>query len=105
MRLPNLKFLHKEIGINILIVGYRGYGHSEGIPSENGLEADGEAILKFALDHPLIDNHSMFLFGRSLGGAVSIQLAAKSDLFCGMILENTFTCISEMVDQIFPILK
>ena len=33
--------------VNVVIVGYRGYGHSEGIPSEEGLEIDAEAIWEF----------------------------------------------------------
>jgi hypothetical protein len=45
----------------------------------------------------------IFTIGRSLGGAVSVQLAEKvQEKICGMILENTFTSISEMVDHIFP---
>jgi hypothetical protein len=36
--------LYFELEVNVLIVGYRGYGHSEGTPSESGLEYDAEAI-------------------------------------------------------------
>jgi len=55
-----------------LIVGYRGYGHSEGTPTEQGLELDAEAIFQFALDHKEIDNSKLFVIGKSLGGAVAI---------------------------------
>jgi fermentation-respiration switch protein FrsA (DUF1100 family) len=53
-------------------VGYRGYGHSEGTPSEAGLEIDAESVFFFALNHKDINNQKLFIFGRSLGGAVGI---------------------------------
>ena len=64
--------LYFELEVNVLIVGYRGYGHSEGTPSEAGLEIDAEAIFQFALDHKEINNQKIFVLGKSLGGAVAI---------------------------------
>ena len=76
-RLFAIEALYFELEVNILFVGYRGYGHSEGSPSEPGLELDAEAIFQFALDHKEINNQKIFIIGKSLGGAVSIQLAEK----------------------------
>ena len=59
------------------MVAYRGYSNSEGSPSEQGLELDAEAIFDFALNSSLIDPARLYIFGRSLGGAVSIQLVEK----------------------------
>lgn len=102
-RLPNIVKLHEHCDANILIVGYRGYGHSEGTPTEEGLKLDSEAILDWALKHPDIDNNKIFVFGRSLGGAVAIHLCSRRpENIQGLILENTFSCISDMVDRIFP---
>jgi len=85
------------------MVGYRGYGHSEGTPNEEGLKLDAEAVLDWALDHPDINKNKIFIFGRSLGGAVGIHLCSKrEEVIQGIILENTFCSISEMVDRIFP---
>lgn len=70
-RLANLESLYYELEVNILIIGYRGYGHSEGTPNELGLEQDADAIFQFALDHKEINNQKLFVFGRSLGGAVA----------------------------------
>ena len=50
----------------------------------------------------------MYVFGRSLGGAVSINLVTNplySDKIKGLIVENTFTCISDMIDVVLPVLK
>jgi len=105
-RLFAIEALYFELEVNVLIVGYRGYGHSEGTPSEAGLELDAEAIFQFALDHKEINNQKIFVLGKSLGGAVAVQLAEKKqDQICGMILENTFCSISDMVDHIFPLLS
>lgn len=77
MRMPLLKHMHDEIKCNILIVGYRGYGHSEGVPEEVGIGNDGEAIFKFALTQKDINPDKLFLYGKSLGGAVAIKVARK----------------------------
>ena len=70
-RLPNIEILVKRMNCNVLIVDYRGYGNSEGIPSEEGLRLDGEALLEHALGRNDIDKDRIYLFGRSLGGAVA----------------------------------
>ena len=55
--------------------------------------------MAFAQEEPRVNNDSLFLLGRSLGGAVSILLASRhKTAFKGMILENTFSSISDMVD-------
>jgi fermentation-respiration switch protein FrsA (DUF1100 family) len=71
-RLQVIDMLYFELEVNVLIVGYRGYGHSEGSPSETGLELDADAIFKFAINHKEINDQMIFTIGRSLGGAVSI---------------------------------
>jgi fermentation-respiration switch protein FrsA (DUF1100 family) len=48
-RLFNLDALYFELEVNILIIGYRGYGHSTGVPNEDGLKLDAEAIFEYAL--------------------------------------------------------
>ena len=55
MRMPNLKAMYDQLECNILIVGYRGFGWSEGTPSEAGIALDAEAIMDFALSFEKID--------------------------------------------------
>lgn len=64
-----------EVKVNFLIVGYRGYGLSEGTPSEKGIKLDGEAILDhvFSKLKDEIDTNNVYIMGRSLGGAVAIH--------------------------------
>ena len=71
-RLPNIEKIVKSTNSNVLILAYRGYSDSEGEPSEEGLKLDAEATLEYAQNREDIDNSRIFVFGRSLGGAVAI---------------------------------
>ena len=103
-RLPNIEILVKLLKTNVLILSYRGYGDSEGSPSEEGLKLDAEATLEHALNDEDIDNDRIFIFGRSLGAAVGAELASKkSNHLKGVILENGFTSIGDMVDHLMPL--
>ena len=57
---------------NVFIVNYRGYGESEGKPSEDGIAIDAKATMEYVLRRKEIDNRKIYLFGRSLGAAVGI---------------------------------
>ena len=96
--------------MNCVIFGYRGYGKSEGTPSEEGLMQDGLAMSKFVFEDKeadkYIDKEQVFLFGRSLGGAVAAKVALDMNFpFKGIIIENTFTTLADLVDVMFPFLK
>ena len=99
-RLPNAKSLYFGCGINILMLEYRGFGDSAGTPSEAGLALDGDTALTWLRTQQkhCIDPDNVFLFGRSLGGAVAIHVASHSStLLRGVVLENTFTSVDDMV--------
>ena len=57
------------------MISYRGYDHSEGSPSEEGLMKDGKAIFNWAFKSEMIDPWNIYVYGRSLGGAVAIYTA------------------------------
>jgi len=79
-------------------VEYRGYGNSYGSPNERGLTLDAQAALTFILSRPDLNPKKVFLLGQSLGGAVAIKLASQNQAkICGVIAENTFTSIEDMV--------
>lgn len=99
-RLEWCKNIYHNLGVNIVLVGYRGYGHSEGSPSEHGLEKDSKAMIDWAVQNPKIDNSEIYLFGNVLGGAVAIYGAQfYQDNLAGLILQNTFSSMAEMVDD------
>ena len=102
-RLSNAASMYAKIGINVLMMDYRGYGRSTGSPTEVGLNIDADTVLEYAINHPKLKNSPMIAFGRSLGGAVSIALAHRHpDQIKGVIVENTFLGISAMVDKLMP---
>ena len=86
-------------------MAYRGYGDSEGTPSEEGLKLDAEATLEYALSRGDINKDKIIIFGISLGGAVAIQLCMGNSKVQGMIVENTFTSIADMVDHLMPLVS
>jgi hypothetical protein len=101
-RVENVKLLH-EIGIRVFIVDYRGYGLSEGRPSEKGLYEDAQAAYAHLVSHQGVPPERIAIFGRSLGGAVAVDLASRQP--CGrLILESTFTSAGEMASHMIPFL-
>ena len=104
-RLPNAEGLIGNANCNVLLCEYRGYGTSQGDPTEAGLKADAQGALDHLRGRKDIDTDNLFVFGRSLGGAVAIHLAhANEGALRGVIVENTFTCIREMAVGLFPFL-
>lgn len=96
-RIFNALTVQTECVCNVLLVEYRGYGNSTGVPSEVGLQLDSLCALDFLRSNSAIDQKKIFIFGRSLGGAVSIWLANKRPQhIAGLIVENTFTSIKDM---------
>jgi abhydrolase domain-containing protein 13 len=109
LRLPNALQMLQYLNVNVLLVEYRGYGNSDSVtPTESGLKLDAQGALQFAIRHANIDSSKLFIFGRSLGGAVAFHLAEyaaqQSTPIAGVITENTFTSISSMVDHLMPFL-
>jgi fermentation-respiration switch protein FrsA (DUF1100 family) len=102
--MENIVLLNRTIEANVLIISYRGYGNSTGYPSESGLMLDAEGTFNHIFTKlENIDRAKIFIFGRSLGGAVGIYAASlKRWDIKGIILENTFTSIPEMVDVLMP---
>eukprot|EP00922_Rhytidocystis_sp_ex-Travisia-forbesii_P005662 GHVS01008231.1.p1 GENE.GHVS01008231.1~~GHVS01008231.1.p1 ORF type:complete len:336 (+),score=39.13 GHVS01008231.1:83-1090(+) len=105
-RIPNLHYLYNIVNVNILAVSYRGYGWSTGSPSESGVYKDAEAALFHLYSRSDIDQNKIFVFGRSIGGAVAIDLASKRfPMLRGVIVENTFTNLKDMAELVFPIFR
>ena len=101
-RVENIRRLH-EIGLQVFILDYRGYGLSEGSPSEQGLYEDAQAAYAHLLSRDDVDKERITIFGRSLGGAVAVDLASRVP--CRrLILESTFSSAADMAGHILPIL-
>ena len=91
------------MGLNVLIIDYRGYGRSTGKPSEQGLYRDAEAAWHYLTRSRGIDAKEIVLFGRSMGGAVATWLAAETQP-AAVIVESTFTSVPDMAAKLYPLL-
>jgi len=91
----------QQIGFNVLMFDYRGYGRSEGSPSEEGIYLDGKAAYDYAKTLAQVDSQRIILWGTSLGGAVAVDVA-KHRSAAGLILESTFTSAKDMADVHYP---
>lgn len=61
------------------LCSYRGYGHSQGSPNQRGLQLDAQAALEHLLSRDDINTDAIVVYGRSLGGAVAMHLAADHE--------------------------
>jgi fermentation-respiration switch protein FrsA (DUF1100 family) len=81
-------------GLAVLAYDYRGYGRSEGSPSEAGVYRDATAAFDGLVARGT-DPATIVCFGESLGGAVSIELATRRR--CGAVIAvSTFTRLADV---------
>lgn len=91
--------LRDELEYTVFAFDYRGYGRSGGSPHEAGILADGDAAHRWLLHHSGSKPDAIVLMGRSLGGAVAVDLAERHGAR-GLILENTFTTMPDVAAQV-----
>ena len=101
-RIESLQIFHR-LGLSVLIIDYRGYGLSEGKPSEQGTYQDAEAAWAWLTDDQQVPADQIIIFGRSLGGGIAAWLAARRNPGA-VILESTFTSIPDMAAALYPYL-
>lgn len=101
-RLDTLELFH-DLGLSTLIIDYRGYGQSQGRPSEQGTYLDAEAAWRYLVEERQVPPDRMIFFGRSLGGAVAAYLAQRHPPRA-LILESTFTSAPDIAADIFSFL-
>ena len=99
-RLDSISLFH-SLGLNILIFDYRGFGESEGKPSEKGTYLDAQAAWDYLLEERRIPPEEIIIFGRSLGAAIAAELASQQPS-AGVILESAFTSVPDMAASIYP---
>ncbi|HVV71680.1 MAG TPA: alpha/beta hydrolase, partial [Verrucomicrobiae bacterium] len=85
-------------GLNVFLFDYRGYGLSEGRPSEDGTYRDAKAAFQWLNRKGL---HQIIAYGESLGGGVASQLCLEQKT-AGLILQSTFTSIPDIGADLFP---
>ncbi len=101
-RLDSIK-LFNNLGLNILIIDYRGYGQSTGKPGEAGTYQDAEAAWHYLTETRGIRENRIIVFGRSLGGSVAAWLAGQHTP-AALIIESSFSSVPSMGQRIYPFL-
>lgn len=101
-RLEKIKFFH-DLGINVLIFDYRGFGRSQGHPTEQGVYLDAQAAYDYLKTRSDIDQNRIIVYGTSLGGAVAIDLATKRK-FAALIVDSCFTNAKDIAEEWYPFL-
>ncbi|XP_076908839.1 alpha/beta hydrolase domain-containing protein WAV2-like isoform X2 [Bidens hawaiensis] len=105
-RLEMVRIMLQNLHCNVFMLSYRGYGASDGYPSQQGIIKDAQAALDHLSQRTDIDTSQIIVFGRSLGGAVGTVVAKNNpDKVAALILENTFTSILDMAGVLLPFLK
>lgn len=95
--------IFNELGLNIFIIDYRGYGKSSGVPSEAGSYIDGDASWSYLVNQLNIDPETIIIFGRSLGGGIATNLATRHPS-TGLVLESTFSTITAVAKDVYPLI-
>jgi fermentation-respiration switch protein FrsA (DUF1100 family) len=80
--------------------GVRGYGHSEGKPSEAGVYRDAEAAYEYLVSTKNIDPKAIVSFGQSLGTSVATHVAARRRV-AGVVLQAPFPSASRVARKVF----
>ena len=114
--------IFRELGLATFLFDYRGYGKSEGQPSEEGTYADVEAAWQYLTQQRKIPPQKIIIYGESLGGAIASYMAQNiaqnssqniaqknvqqeiKNTAGGLILASTFTSISDRASELYPFL-
>ena len=99
-RLDSIAIFH-ELGLDTFIIDYRGYGQSEGKPSEEGTYRDAEAAWQHLVTERGEDPARIVVFGRSIGGGVAAWLATRHKA-AALIVESSFTSAVDMAAHLYP---
>ncbi len=99
-RLDSINIFY-NLGLNCFIFDYRGYGVSEGKPSEGGTYLDVEAAYKWLTEEKKIPPDNIIVFGRSLGGSIAAYLASKVRVRA-LVIESTFTSYADIGKRFYP---
>lgn len=89
-----------ELGLSVFLFDYRGYGRSDGVPSEEGTYLDGQAAVAWLRERGFPSSNVVAL-GKSLGGGVVSEVAVR-ETFAAVILQSTFCRIPDLGAELFP---
>ncbi|QKD82572.1 alpha/beta fold hydrolase [Thermoleptolyngbya sichuanensis A183] len=102
--LPRLAAQIHELGWAAFFIDYRGYGQSQGsFPSEQSVYADAIAALDYLTQTRRIPPQRIVVMGRSIGGAIALDLAAHNPDLAALVVESSFTSMRDMIRYFVPV--
>ncbi len=91
--------MYRSMGCSILLPEYRSYGRSKGgTPSEEAIVEDAVWFLDEVMKRPEVDGSRIVIHGRSMGGGVAAQVAARRKPRV-LILGSTFTSLAGFANR------
>ncbi|HEX41056.1 MAG TPA: alpha/beta hydrolase [Phycisphaerales bacterium] len=99
-RLDSIRILH-DLGLHCFIFDYRGYGRSQGSPTEAGTYLDAQAAYDWLTGRHAAAAETVIIFGRSLGGSIAAHLASRVRAG-GLVVESAFTSYPDMGARLYP---
>jgi fermentation-respiration switch protein FrsA (DUF1100 family) len=103
-RLQSL-LIFNQLGLDVLMIDYRGYGQSSGQAGEEGTYLDARAAWDYLVEQRKVAPADIVIFGRSLGGAVGAGLAAQPGIRpAGVVIESSFSSGEDMGRRLYPVL-
>jgi len=91
--------IFNNLGLSCFIFDYRGYGSSEGEPTEEGTYLDASAAYNWLRGEEQAKD--IIILGRSLGGSIAAELAGKVPA-AGLVLESVFTSYLDIGRKYYP---
>lgn len=101
MNRVNFFSLLRDAGFGVLGLDYRGYGNSEGNPSEHGFYMDGRAAMDYATKTLHIPENKIIIYGESIGTGVAVQMATEYKI-AELILQSPFTSMAATASNQYP---
>jgi pimeloyl-ACP methyl ester carboxylesterase len=99
-QLPQAKVFAEDLGFDVYLPEYRGYGYSTGRPDEKGINIDAQTAFDYLRQRPASQQKKIIVLGESLGGAIGVQLVAKhQDNVEALILDSTFLSIPKVARE------
>jgi alpha-beta hydrolase superfamily lysophospholipase len=90
-----------RLGLSTFIFDYRGFGTSDGVPTEQGTYLDAKAAWKYLVEKRGVPPDRIVIFGESMGGAVAAWLA-QTNRPAALILQSTFTSVPDLASRLYP---
>ena len=100
---PDFYSRARNTGLNLFAYDYRGFGASQGAPSELGLYADAEASYRYLTDSLHVPADRIVIFGHSLGSGVAIELATRVPA-AALVVEGAYTAVTDRGQELYPYL-